>query len=119
MKKTLVLGASHKPERYSNLAMNLLREKGHPVVPVGRRARQFDSWEIIEGQPYFSDIHTVTLYLSAAKQVDFYQYILDLKPERVVFNPGTENPGLYQLLDEKGITWEEACTLVLLQTGQY
>lgn len=117
--KTLVLGASHKPERYSNKAMNLLREHGHKVVALGRRARTFDQWQIDEGQPDYRDIHTVTVYLSAKNQKEYYDYLLKLAPERVIFNPGAENPELASLLRSAGIAVEEACTLVLLHTHQY
>lgn len=117
--KTLVLGASHKPERYSNKAMNLLREHGHEVLALGRRARQFDDWQIDEGQPDYQEVHTVTVYLSAKNQKEYYDYLLKLSPQRVIFNPGAENPELAALLTKAGIAVEQACTLVLLHTGQY
>lgn len=117
--KTLVLGASHKPGRYANIAMHLLREHGHEVVPVGRRARSFEDWEIREGKPAVEGVDTVTMYMSAANQSEFEDYILSLKPRRVIFNPGAENPTLAQKLENAGVETEIACTLVLLRTGQF
>ncbi|MDZ7845754.1 MAG: CoA-binding protein [Owenweeksia sp.] len=117
--KTLVLGASHKPERYSNMAVKRLHSFNHQVVALGRRARQVDDWEIVTGQPELEDVHTVTLYLKAQNQKEYYHYILDLKPERVIFNPGAENPELEKLLSKKNIETVNGCTLVMLQTGTY
>ena len=65
------------------------------------------------------DIHTVTLYINPQKQVAYYDAIISLRPQRVIFNPGTENPEFYELLDRNNIRVEVACTLVLLATGQY
>lgn len=118
-KRTLVIGASHKPVRYSYMAINMLKEYGHEAVALGRRARQVDDWEINEGKPELDDIHTVTLYLNAANQREYHQYILDLKPERVIFNPGAENLELEAALEAKGVEALRACTLVMLRSGQY
>jgi predicted CoA-binding protein len=118
-KKTLVLGASPKPERYSYKAINMLLEHHHPVVAVGAREAQIGSLTIQSGHPHFDDLHTLTLYLGPERQKNVYDYILNLKPKRIIFNPGTENPELYQLARDKGIEVEEACTLVLLSTNQF
>lgn len=117
--KTLVIGASVNPERYSFKAINMLREYGHKVVAVGLKTGQVLDVEIETGKPYFSAIDTVTLYINPSRQPDFYDYILGLKPRRVIFNPGTENPDFYPLLKTAGIVFEEACTLVLLRTEQF
>ncbi|MGB0177582.1 MAG: CoA-binding protein [Owenweeksia sp.] len=117
--KTLVIGASHKPERYSYRAVKLLQEYDHEVVALGRKARKVEDWEIIDGKPELKNVDTVTLYLSAPNQKDYYDYIPAIQPRRVIFNPGAENRELVKLLREKGIETEEACTLVLLHTGQF
>lgn len=117
--KTLVAGASHNPSRYSNMAVNLLRSKGHEVIALGKRARTAGDWEIVEGKPELEHIHTITLYLNAGNQREYYDYFLNLDPERVIFNPGSENPELEEKLKEKGIEVVHACTLVMLQTGQF
>lgn len=118
-KKTLVLGASLKPERYANIAMHRLVQNGHDVVAVGLRAGEVAGVSIATESKYFNTIDTVTLYLNAARQEPFYEYILSLKPRRVIFNPGTENPEFYKILEENDIPFEAACTLVLLGTNQY
>ena len=118
-KKTLVLGASPKPQRYSNLAINKLRHHAHEVVAFGIKPGRVNDVEIDTELLPYANIHTVTLYLNPARQKDYYDYILGLHPERVIFNPGTENPELYQLLKDHHIDFEVACTLVLLGTSQY
>lgn len=118
-KKTLVLGASENPGRYSNMAVNRLRAHQHPVVAIGRKKGKVNDVEIITEQPEMNDIDTITLYLNPANQVPYYDYILSLQPRRVIFNPGTENDELERKLVQKGIITQEACTLVMLNTGQY
>lgn len=118
-KKTLVLGASLNPERYSFLAVTRLVEAAHPVIAIGQKAGEVAGITIQTKQIPLSNIDTVTLYLNPSRQRDYYNYILQTKPKRVVFNPGTENPELYQLLKANGIQVEVACTLVLLTTKQY
>ena len=117
--KTLVMGASHKPHRYSNMAVNLLKEYGHEVVAQGRRAQQVDDWEILKGTPSIEELHTITLYLNADNQQEYYDYILGLNAERVIFNPGAENRDLKKKLEEKGVETVEGCTLVMLRTHQF
>lgn len=119
--KTLVLGATPNPERYAYRAVRLLRQKGVEVVPVGVRSGSIDDLTIEQGQPPVADVHTVTLYINPERQRDYYDYLLGLNPRRIIFNPGTENPELYDLLQNQAphIAREEACTLVLLQTGGY
>jgi predicted CoA-binding protein len=119
MKKTVVLGASDNPSRYSFLAVERLREKGHPVVAVGKREGKINDTLILTGEPLVNDVDTVTLYLNPVLQVAAYDYILGLKPRRVIFNPGTENDELEEILRSKGIEPVEACTLVMLAAGLY
>lgn len=119
MKKTLVLGASENPSRYSYLAVNRLLQHHHPVVAIGRRKGKVQDVDIITGQPEMNDIDTVSLYLNPGNQKPYYDYILSLHPKRIIFNPGTENPELEKMAKEKGIEPIEACTLVMLGTGQY
>lgn len=119
MKKTLIIGASDKPERYAYKALHLLQSKGHEVEAIARRRMTISGVEVQKKKVQFKDIDTITLYLSAKFQKEYYDYILSLKPKRVIFNPGTENTELYDLLKQHGIQVEVACTLVLLSTGQY
>lgn len=118
-KKTLVLGASGNPSRYSYLAMNRLKDHQHPVVAVGRRDTEVNGMQISKLPVPEEGVDTVTLYLNPTHQKEYYDYILGLHPRRIIFNPGTENPELMKLAKEKGIEPVEACTLVLLATGQY
>jgi len=118
-KKTVVLGASENPARYSNMAMQRLQAHGHPVVAVGKVPGSVSGMEIVSEPPAAEDVDTVTLYLNPAHQKAYYDYILSLNPKRIIFNPGTENEELEQMAEEKGIKAQEACTLVLLSTGQY
>ncbi len=119
MKKTLVIGASENPERYSHLAVKKLNANKHPVVAIGLRKGSIGDTEIETEKIRFSDIDTVTLYINPSRQAAYYDYIFSLNPKRIIFNPGTENEELYALAKQKGIYSQEACTLVLLSTGQY
>ncbi len=118
-KKTLVIGASLKENRYSNIAINRLTMYGHPVVAIGLKKGEVADVEIATEMVDYENIDTVTLYLNPQRQEEYYDYIISLKPKRVVFNPGTENPEFYKLLKENNIESEVACTLVLLGTNQY
>lgn len=119
MKKTLVFGASVRPGRYSNLAIKRLVDKNIDTAGFGLREG------IVAGVPIkttlkgFEGLHTITLYMNPARQKAFYDDILRLAPQRVIFNPGTENPEFYKILKEAGIEVEVNCTLVLLATGMY
>src|SRR5688572_12626712 len=117
--KTLVIGASENPERYSFKAIHQLVKAGHEVKAIGLRKGMVAGIPIETGQPAFEGIDTITLYVGPAKQPDFYEYFLSLHPRRVIFNPGTENPELFNLLREKKIEVEIACTLVLLASHSY
>jgi uncharacterized protein len=118
-KKTLVLGASDNPSRYSYLAIQRLRRHGHPVVAVGRKLTTVGDVKIDTEKKDFEKIDTVTLYLNPLHQQEYYDYILSLKPTRIIFNPGAENDELVVMARKEGIQTLEACTLVLLSTNQY
>ncbi len=116
---TLVLGASVNPQRYSNMAIRRLRHYQYPVHAVGLRTGRVEDVDVVSGQPLFSDVDTVTLYIGPSHQPQIYDYVLKLCPRRVIFNPGTENEVFQEMLRNAGIEVEEACTLVMLGTGQY
>ena len=118
-KKTLVLGASLKPQRYSNIAINRLVGSNHEVVALGQREGEVYGVKIDANLMPYTDVDTVTLYLNPERQKAYYDYIIGLNPKRIIFNPGTENSEFQNLLKQKGIYFEEACTLVLLSTNQY
>lgn len=118
-KKTLVLGASLKPTRYSNYAIQRLVLKDIEVVAFGLRTGEVSGVHIDTELVPYKNINTVTLYLNPERQKAYYDYIISLKPDRVIFNPGTENSGLYKVLKANAINFEVACTLVLLSTNQY
>jgi predicted CoA-binding protein len=118
-KKTLVLGATTNPARYSYLAINKLREKGHDVVAIGNHTGKVKDVEVVSEIKPIDDLDTVTLYLNANNQKDYYNYIFEQKPKRIIFNPGAENEELERLAKEKNIATQHACTLVLLSTDQY
>ena len=118
-KKTLVLGASQNPERYSYLAVQQLVKHQHPVIAIGKKKGMIGAVEIEAEAKPIADIDTVTLYLNPAHQKDYYNYILSQHPKRIIFNPGAENEELEELAQQQGIKTMEACTLVLLSTGQY
>lgn len=117
--KTLVLGATSNPERYSFLAMSRLLQYDHEVVAIGLKDETVFGIEIQKGFPDFKEVNTVALYLNPQRQKEYYDYIVSLKPKRVIFNPGTENPEFYEILSQHNIKSEIACTLVLLGTNQY
>jgi hypothetical protein len=118
-KKTLVIGASSNPQRYSYLAVQKLNAHQHPVVALGNRTGSIGNTIIETERKPLEGIDTVTLYLNPLRQKEYYDYILSLHPQRIIFNPGTENDELYDLAKQKGIEVAEACTLVMLSTGQY
>jgi predicted CoA-binding protein len=117
--KTLVIGASENPVRYSNLAIERLRQHNHEVVALGLKDGEAHGVKIQKKKEQFKEIDTITLYLNPSRQKELYDYILSLKPRRIIFNPGTENPELENLAEEKGIETVEACTLVMLSIGNY
>lgn len=118
-KKTLILGASANPSRYSNLALQRLQSNQHPVVAIGKKKTVVGNTTIEEEKKEWNDIDTITVYLNPTNQKQYYDYIVSLKPKRIIFNPGAENKELADLAVRNGIKPVEACTLVLLATGQY
>lgn len=116
---TMVLGASPNPERYSYLATEQLAQKGHAVYPYGIKKGMIGSLPIVQDWPVPGSIDTLTLYLGPQAQEAYFDQIIELKPKRIIFNPGTENPILEGLAKAAGIATIEACTLVMLTTGQY
>lgn len=119
MKRTLVIGASENPSRYSFLAVQKLKAYGHQVLLIGRKAGLIFGETIHLQKVQWDEIDTVTLYINPSHQQDYYSYIVSLNPKRVIFNPGTENPDFENILIGKNIIPVEACTLVLLSIGKY
>ena len=120
-KPTLVIGASENPERYASMAINMLKSYRHDVMALGKKKGMFSGVNIETDMSAFQDkpLDTVTLYLNPKNQEALYDKIIALNPKRVIFNPGTENDDFQDKLKENGIAFEEACTLVMLRTGQY
>ncbi len=119
MKKTLIIGATTNPARYAHSAAIRLRQHGHDIVQIGLRSGEVAGEPINTQKEEFEGIDTVTLYIGPRHQPEYYNYVISLKPKRVIFNPGTENAAFEALLDENGIEPIEACTLVMLSTSQY
>jgi predicted CoA-binding protein len=118
-KTTLVLGASDNPSRYSYMAVHRLRNNGHPVIAIGKKPGKVADIDISKEKTPQQGVDTVTLYLNPLHQKMYYDYIVSLNPKRIIFNPGTENDELAVLAEQNGIKTLEACTLVMLSTGQY
>ncbi|MFN0291769.1 CoA-binding protein [Pedobacter helvus] len=119
MKKTLIIGASPDANRYAYKAAHILTSRGHEIVNVGIKNGEVAGVPIEKPSQIHSDIDTITLYIGPATQPEYFDYIIATKPERVIFNPGTENVELQRILDANDINYTEACTLVLLSIGQY
>jgi predicted CoA-binding protein len=120
-KKTVIVGATPNPSRYAYLAANMLKEYDHEIVPMGIKKGEVAGTEIlnIREKPSVSDVDTVTLYIGPRHQPEWYEYILSLKPKRIIFNPGTENDEFEKLAEDKGIEAMQACTMVLLRSHQF
>ncbi len=118
-KKTVIIGASPNPARYAYVATQRLRRAGHEVVAVGLRPGQVGDVELRTDRPSIPDVDTVTLYVGPQHQAAWHDYILSLRPKRIIFNPGTENHALEQAAQALGIATEESCTLVMLASGVY
>lgn len=119
MKKTLIIGASNNPDRYSYKAADRLLAYGHEIELLGLKPVEVFGRIVDTEKKSYENLDTVTLYVGPQNQPSYYDYIVGLKPNRVIFNPGTENPEFQDLLRKNNIYFEEACTLVLLGTGQY
>ena len=120
-KKTVIIGATTNPSRYAYLAAGMLTEYNYPIVPVGIKQGEVYGEKIlpIYNRPIIQDVDTVILYIGPQHQPEHYDYILSLKPKRVIFNPGTENDEFEKLLEASGVEALQACTLVMLRSGQY
>jgi predicted CoA-binding protein len=120
-KKTVIIGATTNSARYAFIAAGMLSEYNHEIVPVGIKSGSVYGKEILQinKRPVITDVDTVTLYIGPQHQPEHYDYILSLKPKRVIFNPGTENEELEKLVTDSGAEALEACTLVLLRSNQY
>jgi predicted CoA-binding protein len=118
-KKTVVIGASENPDRYAYKATVALQNHRHPVIPVGLKEGEINGVKILKGQPSIEDVDTVTLYVGPQNQPSWMDYIISLKPKRVIFNPGTENDEFEEKLKKNNIEPVEACTLVMLSIGNY
>lgn len=118
-KKTLIIGATPNTDRYAYRAAHMLTQHGHPIVNVGIKKGEVAGVPILNGHPEVEEVDSVTLYIGPDKQQDYEDYILSLKPKRVIFNPGTENEAFEAKLEQHGVQALEACTLVLLSTGNY
>lgn len=119
MKNTLVFGASTRPSRYSYVAIERLVDAGHPTLAFGLREGRVKGVPIQTSLDGMEAVHTITLYMRPSRQTAYYDAILEMRPKRVIFNPGTENPEFYQLLRGTGIEVEVACTLVMLSMRTY
>lgn len=121
MKKTVIIGATTNPGRYAYLAANMLAQHNHEIVPLGIKKGTVAGYEIedIRARPSIENVHTVTLYIGPQRQPEWYEYILSLKPKRIIFNPGTENETFEKLAEEEGVEALEACTLVMLRSNQF
>lgn len=119
MKKTIVLGASENPARYSHIAVLRLIEAGHPVFPIGMKKGKIGDMDILTETPLIDQIDTITLYVGPQNQKYYEDYIFAIHPKRVIFNPGSENPEFIKKIENQGINVEIACTLVMLSTGSY
>lgn len=121
MKKTVIVGATPNPSRYAYLAAHMLTEYGHEIVPLGVKKGSVADKEImnIRNKPAVDDVDTITLYIGPQHQPEWYAYLLEMKPRRIIFNPGTENTEFAQLAEDQGAEVLEACTLVLLRSRQY
>ena len=119
MKKTLIIGATNNPGRYASLAAHRLTAHGHSIINIGIKKGEVSGVPIERAGKIYEGVDTITLYVGAKHQTEYFDYILQTKPKRIIFNPGTENKELEDLVEENGIEAMHACTLVLLSTGQY
>ncbi len=119
MKTTVILGASINPIRFSNKAVKSLIRHGYPVIPIGNREGKIKGNKILTGKPKLKDIHTISLYLNPKNQEEYYDYIMDIKPQRLIFNPGTENQELIELATQNNIEVNIACTLIMINNHKF
>jgi len=116
---TVVLGASSNPARFSFKAVKSLVKHNQEVVAVGFKGGLIGEKEILVGKPHIDNVDTVSIYIGSSRQADFYDYIISLKPRRVIFNPGTVNPEFMGRLKNLGIEPVTDCMLVMLNEGEF
>lgn len=121
MRKTVIVGSVPKPYRYAYQAAEMLERKKIDFVPIGIQEGQVMGQEILNvyDKPEIKDVHTLTLYINPERQETWYDYMLSLNPERIIFNPGTENQEFKKMAEDRGIECLEACTLVMLSVGNF
>lgn len=121
MKKTVIIGATTDRSRYAYLAASMLTQYRHEIVPIGIKKGEVFGTQILDiyEKPAIPDVDTITLYIGPQRQPEWYDYILSLKPKRIIFNPGTENDTLEELAEQNGIEAVQGCTLVMLRSNQY
>lgn len=119
--KTVIVGATNNPSRYAYLAAQNLKNYKHEFVPLGIKKGEVFGQPILQitDRPEIKDVDTITMYVGAPRQQGWYDYLLSLKPRRMIFNPGAENPEFEKLAESKGVEVLEACTLVMLRTNQF
>lgn len=120
-KKTLIVGATDNPSRYAYMAASMFAERGMEFIPIGIKKGEVFGREIVDLRlkPDLKDIHSVTLYIGPANQEEWMDYLIGLRPKRIIFNPGTENPVFFKKASDAGIEVLPACNLVMLSTGQF
>jgi uncharacterized protein len=120
-KKTVIVGATPNPSRYAYLAAGRLQSSRHDIVPLGIRRGSVFGEEILDirKRPAITNVDTITMYIGPQRQPEWYEYLLSLKPKRIIFNPGTENDEFIRLAESAGIETVDGCTLVMLRSGQY
>ncbi len=121
VRKTVIIGATTNPSRYAFLAAQMLTSYQHEIVPVGIKEGSVFGKEILDifEKPEVKDVDTVTMYIGPHRQPEYYNYILGLKPKRIIFNPGTENDEFEKMAEAQGVEAVQGCTLVMLRSGQY
>lgn len=121
MKKTLIVGATANPGRYAFIAARMLSDYGHEIVPIGIKKETVLGKEILNlrEKPSVKDVDTITLYIGPQNQPEWYEYLLSLKPRRIIFNPGTENYAFEKMAEAQNVEVVEGCTLVMLRSNQY
>jgi len=120
-KKTVIIGATDNPGRYAYLAAGMLKENGHPIVPMSIHQGEVQGQELLDLREKIpvEGVDTVTMYINPSHQKEWEDYIISLDPKRVIFNPGAENQGFMDRLEKAGVEVIAACTLVMIRTNQF
>ena len=121
VKKTVIIGATTDRSRYAYLAASMLTQYQHEIVPIGIKKGELFGAQILNifDKPALGNVDTITMYIGPRRQPEWYDYLLSLKPKRIIFNPGTENDTFEKMAEEQGIEVVEGCTLVMLRSYQY